>query len=351
MKKNNFFHLSLFIFQVFFTSQLHAALCKKSEIISIEMDETWQKKELLRIEKENELLSKYPEYITKRNKPLIKEKYRCKKGDCDPLRNCQMHNNPEKFYEVEYLIAVDTGITLAKSYCSEIGQCIGYNDFNHNLKVTASEDRLIDIKKDNAIFYHYFYSTNPQNYEAPFVMINFHTGSELALRAMPQFSPDETKMIEVYSVKEQQDSEIKNRFFINLYEMNKYGEYEKIKESNEFDQETTNQTLTESKASNSDTTTKLIDDFLLLNPSCGPTPHFHSWKNNYEIRLSMLAPKQANKGRKVILFYDRKSNKWQCQDEIFPEFKCQSYLPKSLRFVSNLDEEQIAGCEDYGKHD
>ncbi len=345
--------LFFIIFQsIFFIKNSLASLCKKSDIISIEMDENWKQIEEARLANENELLSKYSEYISKRTKPLSREKYNCIKGvNCDPLKNCQMHYEPEKFHEVEYLIAIDTGIILAKSYCSEIGKCIGYNDFIHSLKVTASEDRLIDIKKDNAIFYHYFYSTNPQNYESPFVMINFHTGSELHLKGKPNFSPDETKMIEIYSIDEKQESETKKKFFINIYEMNKYGEFVKVKNASVKEEDSKKEIVnTEERSEQIAEVSKIVDeDFLSQNLSCGTTPHFHSWKNNYEARISMLSPYQANEGKKVILAYNRKEKKWECQDDAFPKFECKSYLPSSLKFVSNLNEDQINECKEESK--
>ncbi len=343
MKNFHFIFFSFFVFGCFFVKESEASLCKKSDIISIKMSDDWLKAENLRIENERDLLEKYSSYISKREKPLTKEKYSCTKGiNCDPLKNCQMHHESEKFHEVEYLIAVDTGITLAKSHCSTIGKCIGYNDFIHSLNVTASEDRLIDIKKDNAIFYHYFYSAHSKNHEAPFVMINFHTGSELHLQGKPNFSPDETKMIEIYSIDEKHELETKKKFFINIYEMNKYGEFVKINFPRKELVVNAEDDKTESESFDKITEN---EDFLSRNPSCGSTPHFHSWKNNYEVRLSMLPPHQANEGKKVILTYNRHEKNWECQDDAFPEFECKSYLPSSLEFVSNLNEEQINECK------
>ncbi len=362
MKKFNLVFLSLVFFQCLFVAESEAYLCKKSDQVFIEMDEDWNEREELRIKNEDELLEKYSEYISKHTKPLTKEKYSCIKGEnCDPLKNCQMHQDVTNLHEVEYLIKVDTGIFLSKSHCSTIGKCIGYNDFTHSLKVTASENRLIDIKKDNAIFYHYFYSAHSENYEPPFVMVNFHTGSELYLNALPHFSPDERSMIEIFSTPNKNEGAEKNKFVINIYEMNKYGEYKKIEMPKKEEPEEKNTDaanlpaeviLGEAEVSGlSSSKDSSVEDFLSQNPTCGTNPHFHSWKNNYEIRLSMLHPSHANDGKKVILAYNRKEKKWECQDDAFPEFECQSYLPSSLKYVSNLTEEQINECKKINKFD
>jgi hypothetical protein len=295
------------------------------------MDEEWYKKEEQRIAQEETLLKKYSNYISKEAKPLVFERYRCKRGEtCDSLRNCQVERNVKNFQEIEYSIKLDSGILIAKSYCSVIGKCIGYNDFFHTKNVTAAEDRLIDIKKDNAIFYHYFYSAKSQTYEPPFNLTNFHTGSELYLNDVPHFSPDERFMIEVRSIPEQKNSgDFPTGFNINIYEMNEFGEYKNI-EPDEIDPENPK---------------KIISTFLSRNPSCGETPHFHSWKNNREIRISMAPPSKANEGRKVILAFDKKTKKWGCQEELFPEIKCSSYLPGTTKFSSNLAPQQLGDCQ------
>jgi len=323
------------IFLFFFAPKSEAAICKKNFQLSIKMDDDWYKKEELRAQNEEVLLEKYSEYISKKTKPLKAEAYHCKKGEvCDKVKNCQMEKHLEKdvseVKEIEYSMKIDIGIVIAKSYCSVIGKCIGYNDFFHTDKVTAAEDRLIDIKKDNAVFYHYFYSSNSNSYEAPFNITNFHTGSELYLNDAPHFSPDEKTMIEFRSIaKQESKGDFPTGFNINIYEMNKFGEYKNI-EPAETDPEDPK---------------KVISTFLSRNPTCGDTPHFHSWKSNKEVRLSSLPPSQANEGRKVILSYDKQSKKWGCQEDLFPEMHCESYLPISTKFTSNLAEEQIKNCQ------
>lgn len=294
------------------------------------MDDEWYRKEEERVKLEEELLAKHSEYITKIIRPLVVEPYRCAKGEtCDPLKNCQMNKDAEKYHEVEYQIKTDAGIIISKSHCSEIGKCIGYNYFSHNQKVTAAEDRLIDIKKDNAIFYHYFYSAHSESYETPFNMTNFHTGSELSLNSIPHFSPDEKIMIEVRSIPKRDDNgEFPTGYKINIYEINEYGEYKNI-EPDEIDPNDSN---------------KIISTFLSRNPACGEAPYFHSWKSSREVRLSMSPPNQENKGRKAILSYDKKTKKWGCQEYVFPEFKCESYLPSTTKFSSNLSDEQVEAC-------
>ena len=320
----------LLIVITFLPFNAKASTCKKDLAISIKMDDDWYIKEDLRIANEENLLKKYYDYISKEAKPLIAEKYRCKKGEiCDPVKNCQMEKDVKEFKEIEYSMKIDTGITINKSYCSTIGKCIGYNDFSHTSERTAAEDRLINIVKDNAIFYHYFYSEKSKAYETPFNITNFHTGSELELNDLPHFSPDEKFMIEVRSVPNQEaPSDFPTGFNINIYEMNEFGEYKNI-EPNEIDPQ------------NPD---NIVSTFLSRNPSCGETPHFHSWKSNKEVRLSMLPPEKANEGRKVILSYDKKTKKWGCYEDFFPEIKCQSYLPTSTKFSSNLAREQIGNC-------
>ncbi|MCE3254643.1 MAG: hypothetical protein K0R25_137 [Rickettsiaceae bacterium] len=296
------------------------------------MDEDWLEREERRLANEEVLLQKYSDYISKEIKPLIPEPYHCAKGEiCDPVKNCQMERNVKKIREAEYSIKIDSGITIAKSYCSVIGKCIGYNEFFHTSEVTAAEDRLIDIKKDNAIFYHYFYSAKSKSYEPPFNITNFHTGSELYLNDIPHFSPDEKVMIEVRSIPKQEDSvNFPTGFNINIYEANELGEYKNI-EPAEIDPE------------NPD---KIISTFLSRNPACGETPHFHSWKSNREVRLSMQPPSEDNEeGKKVILAYDKKSKKWSCHEDSSPEVKCLSYLPGSTKFSSNLAIEQINDCQ------
>jgi hypothetical protein len=60
----------------------------------------------------------------------------------------------------------------------------------------------------------------------------------------------------------------------------------------------------------------------------------------------MLPTARANEGRKVILFFDKKTEKWGCKEDLFPEFKCESYLPNSTKFSSNIAEEQIENCKE-----
>jgi len=326
-----FLFLISVIFLFSFSINAEAAFCKKDFLVSIQMGDDWHKIEEVRVADEESLLKKYSSYISKENKPLIAEPYHCKKGEsCDQVKNCQIEKNVKDIREVEYSMKIDTGIIIAKSYCSVIGKCIGYNDFFHTNEVTAAEDRLIDIKKDNAVFYHYFYSARSKTYEPPFNITNFHTGSELYLNDAPHFSPDEKVMIEVRSIPKKEDSgDFPTGFNINIYEMNEFGEYKNVEP-------------VETDPANPD---KIISTFLSRNPTCGETPHFHSWKSNREVRLSMLTPAKANDGKKIILSYDKKSNKWGCQEDLFPEVKCQSYLPSSTKFSSNLAAEQINNCQ------
>lgn len=308
-----------FLIAIFFVLNAHAAFCKKDLLTPITMDDDWHKKEELRLVNEDELIKKFSKYITKKHKPLVAEKYHCVKGeDCDLVKNCQMEREVRNLHEVEYSIATDSGFIIAKSYCSTIGKCVGYNDFFHTSKVTAAEDRLIDVKNDHAIFYHYFYSAKNKSFEPPFNITNFHNGSELYLNDTPHFSPDNKFILEVRSVPESTSdkellSDFPRGFNINIYELNNLGEYVNVESS----------------------------DFLSRNPSCGDTPYFHSWQNDHAARISMLPPQYANHGRKVILSYDKKLKKWGCSEDLFPEVKCESYLPNSTRFSSNLSKEQI----------
>jgi hypothetical protein len=325
----NFFLLLLSIIFLSFSSA-KAALCKKDFLVSITMDDDWYLKEELRLAREDILLNKHSNHISKEEKPLIAEPYHCAKGEiCDPVKNCQMGKNVKNIKEIEYSMKIDSGIIIAKSHCSVIGKCIGYNDFFHSSEFTAAEDRLIDIKENNAVFYHYFYSSKSKTYEPPFNITNFHTGSELYLNDIPHFSPDDKVIIEIRSIpKQESEGDFPTGFNINIYESNEFGEYKNI-EPVEFDPQDPS---------------KVLSTFLSRNPSCGETPHFHSWKNNREVRLSMLPPSKANEGEKVILSYDKKSKKWGCHEDLFPEIKCQSYLPSSTKFISNLATEQIESC-------
>lgn len=328
----NFIFLTFVIVTFSLPKNVNAAICKKELSTPITMDDEWSRKEGLRLANEEVLLRQYSKYISKESKSLIAEPYQCTKGeDCDPVKNCQMEKNVRDIREMEYSITTDSGIKIAKSYCGIIGKCIGYNEFFHSSKVTAAEDRLIDVKKDNAVFYHYFYSAHSKDYEPLFNITNFHTGSELYLNDVPSFSPDGKFMIEVRSIpKEDAKENFPTGYNINIYEINDDGEYINI-ETPEIDLNSTD---------------KITSTFLSRNPSCGTTPHFHSWKNDREVRLSMLPPADANKGMRVILAYDKKLKKWGCKEDIFPELKCESYLPSSTKYSSNLAVEQISeGCE------
>lgn len=322
----------LFLLPLLFACTAEAAICKKEFKVAIEMEDEWYRKETKRLIKEEFLLNKHSDYISQEAKQLIAQPYFCEKGEtCDKVKNCQIEKNIGDIREMEYSIKTDRGIIIKKSYCSIIGKCIGYNDFLHTSQVTAAEDRLIDIIKDNAVFYHYFYSARSKAYEPPFNMTNFHTGSELYLDDEPHFSPDERVMIEVRSIPKNENNadaadNFPRGFNINIYEMNEFGEYKNVEPAER------------------DAENKITSTFLSRNPTCGETPHFHSWKSNREIRLSMMPPEKANEGRKVILAYDKKTKKWGCQEELFPEMKCESYLPNSTKFTSNLANEQIENC-------
>ncbi len=307
-----------------------ASLCKKSLRVSIRMDDDWYKKEELRLANEAALIQTHTNYLIRETLPLIAAPYHCAKGEeCDPLKNCQMEKDVKDLKEIQYSIVSDSGIVIMKSYCSEIGKCIGYNDFFHTKNVTAAEDRLIDVKKNNAVFYHYFYSAKSKSYEPLFNITNFHSGSDLYLDDMPHFSPDEKTLLEVRSIPKQDDvGDFPTGFNINIYEANEFGEYKNV-EPVEVDPENPS---------------KILSTFLSRNPSCGETPHFHSWKSDREVRLSMLPPSHANHGRKVILSYDKKLKKWGCSEDLFPEAKCQSYLPNSVDYSSNLAWQQINDC-------
>jgi len=270
------------------------------------MEDDWYKKEELRKQKEELLLSQYAANITKESKPLIAEKFVCEKGEeCDPIKNCQIEKDVKNLRDEEYRITSDSGIVIAKSYCSEIGKCAGYNDFIHSLEVTAAEDRLVDIKKNNAVFYHYFYSAHSQNYEHLFNLTNFNTGSELYFEDVPHFSFDEDFIVEVRSSKD---------FSIHIY---------KFLENNEY---------------------KLIPAEDLDLQACGATPYFHSWKSSTEARLSQTPPSEANAGKMTLLVFDQETKKWSCKDEILPPPQCEYYLPNSIQFSSNISEQQIRNC-------
>jgi hypothetical protein len=329
------------IISLLLTANANASFCPKKLQISIKMDDAWYEKEQLRLENEDALLKKYSKYISKKSKPLIPEPYRHYKGDAyDHTKNCQMEKDVSNISEIEYAMNIDSGIRILKSYCSTIGKCIGYNDFLHDKRLTASEDRLIDIREDNAIFYHYFYSAQSESYEPLFNITNFHTGYEIYLNDTPNFSPDNRVILEVRSIAKKDSTtesasefprefprEFPVGFNINIYERNDLGEYINVEPA-------------KSDPENPDK----ISTFLSRNPSCGETPHFHSWRNNHEARLSMLPPHQANDGIKVILSYDKKSKKWGCKQDLFPEYKCESYLPNSLEYSSNISKEQINNC-------
>lgn len=328
--KNIFAFLITFTLLFSFGLNANAALCGKELQLSIKMDDDWYKKEELRQKEEKDLLQKYAQYITKKNKRLKAEPYICdKEEDCDPIKNCQMENRIRKLRDMEYSMKTDSGIIIQKSHCSVIGKCIGYNDFFHSKEVTAAEDRLIDIKKDNAVFYHYFYTAHSDNYEPPFNMTNLHSGKEIYFDDIPHFSPDETVIIEIRSLeKKEPEGKFPSGFNINIYELNENGEYVNV-EPAETDPEDPK---------------KIISNFLSRNPSCGKTPYFHSWQSNREVRISMLPSSQANEGKRVILSYDPQTKKWGCKEEVFPEVKCNSYLPSSVAFSSNLAVEQINEC-------
>ena len=324
--------LTSFIFVFCIMPSARAWLCKKEFMVSIKMDDEWYKKEELRKIKEDILLAENSKYITKEAKPLISAKpFPCKKGEnCDPVKNCQVERHPENFKDIEYSMKIDSGITIAKSYCSVIGKCIGYNDFLHSKEVTAAEDRLIDIKKNNAIFYHYFYSDKSDAYEPLFNITNLNSGYELYLDDVPHFSLDEKVIIEVRSI-EKDDSKVNfpTGYNINIYEINEVGEYRRI-EGPELDP---------------DGSEKVISTFLSRNPECGETPHFHSWKSDREVRLSMMPPNESSQGKIVVLFYDDKLKKWSCKDDVLVRDKCEEYyLPGSNEYSSNLSLKQISNC-------
>jgi hypothetical protein len=321
-------YLAIIASLICLSPNVHAELCKKNFYVSIKMDDDWNQKEQQRLENENILLNKYSDHITKQAKPLIAEPYSCAKDqECDEVKNCQMETrrSARTLREMEYSMKIDSGLVIAKSHCSLIGKCIGYNDFFHTNKVTASEDRLIDIKQNHALFYHYFYSGEQKSYQPPFNMTSFNNGSELYFNDIPHFSPDEKVIVEVRSIPKQElSSGFPTGFNINIYELNEAGEYKNV-EPAEIDPQNPE---------------KILSTFLSRNPSCGATPHFHSWKSNKEIRLST----GSGEGKKVILFYDEKLKKWSCKDDVNLEFRCEPYFPGSTSYSSNLAMEQINDC-------
>lgn len=354
---------TLVITLIMIPSIVIAKQCPEKYQIDIQMSDHWHKKEEKRLKIENSLLKEYSKYIIRRNKRLIPEKFYCEKeikstcavnkkkgiihkpdsedcfieNDCDPLKNCQMvtkKENLKSLQEIEYLMKTDAGFTIAKSYCTKIGKCIGYNEFFHDTKITAQEDRLIDIKNDNAIFYHYFYSAHSQSYEPPYNITNLKSGNELYLNDKPHFSPNGKIMVEIRSIPKQAikigDSEgnFPTGFSINLYELGENGEYQKITPPQDNPLGPIDTSL----------------PFLSTNPKCGKTPHFHSWKNNQEIRLSSLHPEKSDNGDRTILSYDKKAKKWGCRKNFFPEPKCESFTPDEIDFVSNLSMEQLRNC-------
>lgn len=325
--------LAIIFLTIFLMPNANASLCKKQWQQSIKMDDDWYKKEQLRLANEDILLKQHANYISKQNKPLTARYYYCEPGDgeeCDPLENCQMEKDVKNFHEVEYSIETDLGIVIQKSYCSVIGKCIGYNDFLHTLGSTDEEDRLIDIKGNNAVFYHYFYSAQSNSYEPLFNITNFYKGYELYLDDKPHFSPDDKKMVEIRSIpKKDSSGNFPTGYNINIYEANNFGEYINV----------------EPEVIDPKNPSKIISTFLSRHPECGATPHFNSWKNNNEVILSSLPTSEANNGKKVILYYESKSKKWSCKDDVTPKPKCNSYLPTSTKYSSNLAIEQINDCE------
>lgn len=325
--------LSLIVIILIFSLQAsNAAICPRSLHISIEMDADWYKKEEERKKMEDDLIKKYSSFISKEEKPLGVEKSTCDKGeDCDFIKNCQMQRNVRKIRDVEYSIKTNSGITIKKSYCSSIGKCIGYNDFFHNSKVTASEDRLIDIKKNHAIFYHYFYSANSNGYEPPFNMTSFNSGNEIYFDDMPHFSPDENIILEVRS-NEKEDVEgtkIPVGYNINIYQLDENGEYKNV-EPIEFDRNDHN---------------VVVSTFLSRHPECGEKPRFHSWKSNTEAILTASPSEKSEQNKVILLFFDPILKKWRCKDDILSKMSCKSNLPPSTKFSSNITKKQVENCQ------
>lgn len=338
------FFLKLIVVALLFLNfaNANAAICKRNLFEPIRMDDGWYKKEALRFKLENELVRKYGNRIVRTYRDLRPEKYVCAKDEvCDPIRNCQIEDDVDYVKEVEYLIKIDSGFFVSKSYCSVIGKCVGYNDFEHNQNVTAQESRIIDIRENNVVFYNYFYSAHLKNYKPPFSILNLRTGKEFDLNDVPKFSPDNRFIVEVRSSAKQENQGILMPvgFNINIYELGQDYEYRKI-EGDEFEKIDPKQLKDKSKAQN--IIPKVVSTFLSRNPECGPTPYFHSWKSNTEVRLSMLPPKYADYGRKAILFYDKEKSKWECREDLYPESECKSFLPTSTRFSSNLTDQQVS---------
>lgn len=300
MNKRFLFFIIIF-FSLFYSKITLGALCNANLSVNINLDENWEEREKLRLEKEEFLLEKYKKYITKKSKALVAEAFNCEKGeDCDFLQNCQVEKNIKNILEIEYSMKIDSGIIIVKSHCNILGKCIGYNDFFHTKNVTIAEDRLIDIKHDNAIFHHYFYSKHSNSYEHPFNITNFHTGSELYLNNFPYFSPNEKIMIE-----EKGKNEIKKG--VNIYEANEFGEYKKV-EPLRFDSR---------------------------NLICKQDLYFHSWKNNKEVRF-LTSEKINSKSIKVIVFYDARLDQWSCRDNLSADEEIEFYPPIDSNFKINF---------------
>jgi hypothetical protein len=275
--------LSLFILlNIFFTQHLNA------EISALSSDE-----ENLRIKNEEVLLEKYSKFISKKIKPLVKN------------QNAVYFDKDDNAKEVEYLIKTSSRKAITKSYCSIFKKCIGYNKFYGVPENINQEYRLIDVKKDNAIFYENSYSETDSNISQALLMINLHSGEEKYFFNKLNFSFDENFILDIRS--EEYCHECTEGgatgYNIDIYELDNKGEYiltsrQEERDSNDFGK----------------------SHFLARNPDCGPTPYFHSWKNNNEARISMSSPELANKGPRAILKYDKKNKSWSCKktEEIFP---------------------------------
>jgi hypothetical protein len=135
-------------------------------------------------------------------------------------------------------------------------------------------------------------------------VVNLHSGRSITLYDTINFSPNGRVIVEFRSADFCEEcTESSSGFNIDIYEINEEHDYVLTSRTEELDSNSTGNSY-----------------FLSRNPQCGPTPFFHSWKNNDEIRISMTEPNNANSGARAILKYDLKTKNWSCKktDELFP---------------------------------
>jgi len=289
--------LTLAFFALLFYPLTSKSQNQKNEVLEISapsqyQEKSWIEKELLRKQKEEELLKKYSNYITKNTKNLVK-------NDNAKFRE----KNARESRDIQYLLKTDSGKIYTKNYCDPIAKCMGYNDYLDEL----DEYRLIDVKQDNALFYESFYTLREVDaieVGSPFLLFNLHSGEEIHLLD-PKFSPDEKFIVDIRSIPycAECTENGASGFNIDIYAIDDKKNYVLTSRQEMFDSDQFGNSY-----------------FLNKNKECGSTPHFHSWKNNNEIRISMLEPQDASKADRVILKYDSDKKNWSCSktQEKFP---------------------------------